>query len=230
MMKVSTLMTKMVHTCSPYDTLDRVARIMWENDLGALPVVDETGRTTGMVTDRDLCMAAYTQGKALAEIPVWIAASTSVIAAHPDDSLDVVHDRMRAHRVRRLPVLGERGEPVGIVSMGDLARAHVTNGHGTTDALAYTLAAIAQPHGTPIEGPVYRIRSEDGGWDVIDGKGARVAAGLRAQSDAIAHAKELAKKNGSAEIVVYDDQGAVASQFFYMSKERSSLATDGVGT
>lgn len=228
-MKVSALMTKMVHTCSPYDTLDRVARMMWENDLGALPVVDETGRTTGMVTDRDLCMAAYTQGKALAEIPVWIAASTSVIAARPDDSLELVHDRMRAHRVRRLPVLGERGEPVGIVSMGDLARAHVTDGLGA-HALAYTLAAIAQPHGTPIEGPVYRIRAEDGGWDVIDGKGARVAAGLRAQSDAIAHAKELAKQTGSAEIVVYDDQGSVASQFFYTSKERSSLATEGAGT
>jgi CBS domain-containing protein len=153
-MKVSALMSTKVHTCTPYDMLDHVARIMWENDLGAVPVVDENGRATGMITDRDLCMAAYTQGKPLSEIPVWTAASTNVIAARPDDSLDAVHDRMRSGRVRRMPVVGDRGEPIGMVSVGDLARrftAHQTDGLGA-DAIAYTLAAISQPHRKPVEG------------------------------------------------------------------------------
>jgi CBS domain-containing protein len=172
-MKVSALMTKTVHTCSPTDTLDHVARIMWENDVGAVPVVDENGRVTGMITDRDLCMAAYTQGKALSEIPVSIAASTNVIAARPDDSLDDVHDRMRSGRIRRMPIVGERGEPIGMVSVGDLARGFAgvqqTDGLGA-DAIAYTLAAISRPHAMPIE-PVHR--SEDGHAFVPPVRGSR---------------------------------------------------------
>ena len=145
-MRVSALMTKTVHTCSPHDRLDKVARIMWENDVGAVPVVNEAGRTTAMITDRDLTMAAYTQGKPLAEIPVWSAASSRLIAVRPDDAIDTMHERMRTEGVRRMPVVGDQGEPVGIVSIADLARRYSTarDTDGVSgDAIALTLAAIA---------------------------------------------------------------------------------------
>lgn len=67
-MKVQDIMTADVETCRLDDTLDRPAAIMWERDCGVVPVVDDESRIVGMLTDRDICMAAYTQGRPLPEI------------------------------------------------------------------------------------------------------------------------------------------------------------------
>ncbi|HVS11206.1 MAG TPA: CBS domain-containing protein, partial [Planctomycetota bacterium] len=69
-MKVEQLMTRDVKACAPQDSLSRAAQLLWESDIGALPVVDSEGRVVGMVTDRDVCMAAYFKGRPLAEIRV----------------------------------------------------------------------------------------------------------------------------------------------------------------
>ncbi len=49
---------------------------------------------------------------------------------------------------------------------------------------------------------------------------------MRSQADAVAHAKELARRDGSGQIVVYNESGTVLSEFFYQREERSSLAYD----
>src|SRR5262245_1269543 len=70
-MRVEQLMTRTVQTCTPSDCLERAAGIMWDHDCGALPVTSADGeepRVVGMLTDRDVCMAAYTQGRALRDI------------------------------------------------------------------------------------------------------------------------------------------------------------------
>jgi CBS domain-containing protein len=59
------LMTTNAKSCGTMDNLERAAQIMWENDCGVVPVVDGSERVVGMVTDRDICMAAYTQGQPL---------------------------------------------------------------------------------------------------------------------------------------------------------------------
>ena len=72
-MRVEQLMTRTVETCEPHDTLVTAARIMWTRDCGCVPVVvpEEGGhRVVGMLTDRDVCMAAYLQGRPLSEISV----------------------------------------------------------------------------------------------------------------------------------------------------------------
>ena len=56
---VAQVMTRKVHTCRRGDTLHRAARLMWDHDCGAVPIVDERGHTVGMITDRDICMAVY---------------------------------------------------------------------------------------------------------------------------------------------------------------------------
>ena len=89
MMNVGQLMTRTVHACNPDDPLHVAAQIMWEQDCGCVPVVvDEEGgsRVVGMLTDRDVCMAAYTQGKALAVIKVSSAMSREVCSCRPTDS------------------------------------------------------------------------------------------------------------------------------------------------
>ena len=59
-----------VYVCSPEDTLARAAQIMWEKDLGCLPVCEPGRKVVAMLTDRDISMAAFMQWKHLAETSV----------------------------------------------------------------------------------------------------------------------------------------------------------------
>jgi CBS domain-containing protein len=238
-MKIAELMTTDAFTCSPSDTLNRAAQIMWEHDCGAVPVIDDRGRTVGIVTDRDICMAAYTQGRKLSEIPVSVAASKSLVSATPDDTLDTVAALMQEHQIRRVPILDGEGKSLGIVGVSDIvrhfARARATDGL-SADPIARTLVAIMRPRVSksehpvtsppPSKGPVYRVKSVNGGWEVFDRDGRRVSEMLRAQSDGVGHAKALARRDGSAQIIVHHQDGSIASEFFYQRDERSALSID----
>lgn len=147
-MKVEEMMSTRVETCRMGDTLARAAQLMWDTDCGVVPVIDDESHVVGMVTDRDVCMAAYTQGKPLWQIPVSSACSRKVYACRLNDSLQTAENLMRVAQVRRLPVVDEDGQLWGVVSLGDLAQ-HVHRGGGSPDGLSYasialTLAAISQ--------------------------------------------------------------------------------------
>lgn len=117
------IMSQPVAVCQLSDSLDQAARLMWEDDCGAVPVVDSAGRAVAMVTDRDICMAAYTQGKPLCQISVSTAMSKDLRACLPDDTLEQAEQLMMEYQLRRIPVLDDDGHPVGILSLNDLARA-----------------------------------------------------------------------------------------------------------
>jgi CBS domain-containing protein len=121
-MKVRELMVRDVKTCRAEDDLDRAARIMWEADCGIVPVIDASGLVRGMITDRDVCMAAYTKGRALRQIRVGEVMASRVHAASPEDTLETAMSILRTGRVRRLPVVDADGKLMGILSMNDLAR------------------------------------------------------------------------------------------------------------
>ncbi len=121
-MKVSELMSTDVKACSPHDTLNRAAQLMWENDCGVAPAVDEHMRPVGMITDRDVCMAAYTQGVRLADATVERVMSRNAHTCAPGDDLTVAEKTMRERRVRRLAVVDKEGRLVGILSLSDIAR------------------------------------------------------------------------------------------------------------
>jgi CBS domain-containing protein len=147
-MKVEEMMSTRVETCRLGDSLERAAQLMWDTDCGVVPVIDDESRVVGMVTDRDVCMAAYTQGKPLGQIPVSSACSRKVYCCKLNDSLQTAENLMRVAQVRRLPVVDEDGQLWGLVSLGDLAQ-HVHRGGGSPDGLSYasialTLAAISQ--------------------------------------------------------------------------------------
>jgi CBS domain-containing protein len=162
-MKVADLMTKDVFTSSPEETLERVAHTMWVGDCGCIPVVDrDSRRVVGIVTDRDVCMAAYTQGRRLGEIPVATAMSHVVHGCGPDDSLAAAEHAMRAYRVRRLPVVTDDGHLLGMLSLTDLAReAHRQRSRTSRAAvtplgLTETLATIAAPRTSENDAPAAR--------------------------------------------------------------------------
>lgn len=142
------LMTTNVLSCREEDSLERAAQLMWEGDVGAIPVVDAERRLIGLITDRDICMAAYTQGCGLAARSVGGVMSQEVYTCRPGDSVAFVEEQMRRHQVRRLPVVDD-GRLVGIVSLNDLAltagkRRVFKTGRVTLAGVATTLARICE--------------------------------------------------------------------------------------
>jgi CBS domain-containing protein len=126
--------------------LNDVARAMWERDCGSVPIVDAEGRLRGIITDRDICMAAYTQGKALQEILVDTSMAAHVLVCHVDDSLETAEQLMREGQVRRIPVIDNDGRPAGIVSLNDVTRAAAEHRRANTDReVVETLAAVGEP-------------------------------------------------------------------------------------
>jgi CBS-domain-containing membrane protein len=95
---------------------------MWERDTGFVPVVDHDGVPVGVLTDRDLCMAAYTQGRTLSVVYAEAVMSKPVQVCHSHDTVAEALGRMQAARVRRLPVVDEHEHIVGVIALGDVAR------------------------------------------------------------------------------------------------------------
>jgi CBS domain-containing protein len=144
------IMTTDVKTCRPGDSLQVAARLMWEGDCGCVPVVDDEQHVVGVITDRDICMAAFTQGVPLSESRVDSAMAKEVSCIHPDDSPALAETTMQRLQVRRLPVVDRAGVLVGILSLADLAYAMesaVTFGADgmTWTALGRTLASVSRP-------------------------------------------------------------------------------------
>lgn len=143
-MKVRDVMDRDVRSCTCGDNLETVARILWEGDCGIVPVLSSKGHLEGVVTDRDLCMAAYTQGLPLRSIGVDRVMARALFTCTPEDSVESALRTMGARQVRRLPVIDERGQSVGILSLTEVCRA-AARGEVDPSAIVAALAAIGQP-------------------------------------------------------------------------------------
>lgn len=151
-MKVDKLMSRDVAACNEGDSLNTAAQIMWERDCGFLPVVDEQRRVRGVVTDRDILMGAYTQGRPLREIPVSTVMSRDVRSCSPDDDLGDVERTLQQHQIRRVPVLDSAGVLMGVITLGDLAHSSQSTllkkaAEGL--AIAKTLSTVCEPRHRP---------------------------------------------------------------------------------
>lgn len=122
-MKVEQIMSRPAVTCVASDTANRAAQLMWEMDIGCVVVLEPDGKLGGIITDRDLCMAAYTRGAALWQIVVGDVMTRSVAVVRQDDRLGMAEALMRSKRVRRLPVVDAKEKVVGLLSLNDVARA-----------------------------------------------------------------------------------------------------------
>ena len=141
-MKIVEFMTQGVYTVHPHDTLEQAAGVMWEHDCGAVPVVEGDGRVVSMITDRDICMAAYTQGKPLSAMRVASAMSRRCVACNGEESALAAERAMREHQIRRLPIVDDTGRLIGIVSLNDIVLEAATK----PAEMAVTLAAICRHH------------------------------------------------------------------------------------
>ncbi len=161
-MKVKEVMTTSVAAVRSDEPLSLAAQLMWDCDCGALPVKDaRSGRVVGMITDRDICMANWMRDRSPSSIRVADAMSQHLYVAAPEDSLASAEHLMRLKRIRRLPVIDDGCEFVGILSLADIASAAEHQGNRqTAGALApgeisATLADICHPRPSQFSSATY---------------------------------------------------------------------------
>lgn len=152
-MKVAQIMKTELKTCRQSDMLDVAARLMWDFDIGAIPVIDDFGKLVGVVTDRDACMAAFMQHQPLHNVAASVAMNKHVITVRADDDHATVASLMARHKIRRVVVIDDDGRPIGIVSLNDLALAARKGQDVQRNQVADTLAAICAPRTTAPNAP-----------------------------------------------------------------------------
>lgn len=119
--QIQDIMTKQVHTVRTDANLIEVARIMRDRRIGDVLVTDEDGALCGIVTDRDLVVRAVAAGRPLETTQVGEICTEDLVQVDANASIEEIVAIMREHAIRRVPVVhGDR--PIGIVSIGDLAR------------------------------------------------------------------------------------------------------------
>jgi len=134
-MQISNILAKKgggVVTVGPTQTIREAIALLVSNRIGALVVVD-AGRVVGLLSERDIIRAAA-QNEALFGDPVSRIMTTDVIVAHPGDDLRAVEHTMTVKRFRHLPIM-DRGELVGIVSIGDVVKAALDEYEGVIETL-----------------------------------------------------------------------------------------------
>jgi CBS domain-containing protein len=118
--RVRDVMTANPVTVSEKDSIRDVARIMAREDTGVVPVV-EGKKIIGLITDRDIVVRLVAEGKDLANSRVKEVMSKSVRSVKEDTPINEVLDLMSNEKIRRVPVVNQNNELVGILSIGDIA-------------------------------------------------------------------------------------------------------------
>lgn len=138
-MQVKDTMTRDVFIAGPDQSIREAAELMAKLECGSLPI-GENDRLVGMITDRDIAVRAVAAGKG-PQTSVRDVMSDEVCYCFDDQQLDEVCANMADQKIRRLPVVDRQKRLVGIISLGDIARA---DGHDNT---AVALSGISEPGG-----------------------------------------------------------------------------------
>lgn len=149
-MHVESIMTKNVQVCRSNQTAQSALRLMRDHDCGCIPVVDHDV-VVGIVTDRDIALAAAEADKSPSQLRLSHIMTNKVFVVGPDTPIVEAEAMMREQQIRRLPVVDQNSRPVGILSLNDIARAGAAQHWRSDDGLtarnvASTLAAVCETH------------------------------------------------------------------------------------
>jgi CBS domain-containing protein len=123
-MQCEEIMTGNPKYCVPTDSVTKAARVMKSGDVGALPVCQEDrpgSKLVGIVTDRDLAVNVVAYARDLTTTTVQDVMTPEPLACKADDDIEKAMDSMSLYQIRRIPVVGETGELIGIISQADVA-------------------------------------------------------------------------------------------------------------
>lgn len=123
MKKCRDVMTKDVVTSSPEDTIVEVAKLMKNEDIGPVLIVDnqESRTLVGIITDRDIVLKVIAEGRDPKTTRVREVMSKKLVTCRPDDNVEVAMKAMAQYQLRRIPVVGENMKLLGIISQADVA-------------------------------------------------------------------------------------------------------------
>ena len=133
-MKVKEVMTPDAKAIWLTESLTDAAKLMWENDCGVLPIIKDGRKVIGMITDRDICMAVGIRDTNPSGVSVEEVMTGQVYAVNPEDDINHALQKMRDHKIRRLPVVNAEGELEGILSMNDVV---LRANSGAGDSIRY---------------------------------------------------------------------------------------------
>jgi CBS domain-containing protein len=154
--KIAEVMTDRPRAITRQTSIREAARLMDEEDVGSIPIVDEQTRLVGIVTDRDVALRVVGRGLDPERTPVGEVASADVVALTPEHELDEALRLMARAQVRRLPIVVRENELVGMLAQADIARA------GKEKATGEVVEAISQPpHGPRVAGADDDARSNE---------------------------------------------------------------------
>lgn len=151
MMNVSKLMQRDVATVRAQERVAAAATLLRQRDCGCVVVVDDERRPIGVLTDRDVCLAAERSGLPLAALAVADAMSSHPFTCRAEDAIAAAEQSMALHQVRRLPVVDAAGRLLGLLALDDIAREACREEDllappVSCAAVGRTLGQIARPH------------------------------------------------------------------------------------
>jgi len=130
----------LVFTVSPGTTVAQAAQHLSTRRIGSVLVMDGTNTIAGIVSERDLVRAMARHGGDALDLEVRQVMTREVVTCHPDDPIERVMGLMTAGRFRHLPV-EDRGELIGLISIGDVVKARLEETQHEAEALkAYIVA------------------------------------------------------------------------------------------
>ncbi|WP_169972993.1 CBS domain-containing protein [Tautonia rosea] len=103
-------------------TVSEAVGVLVRENIGSLPVVDDTGAMVGIFTERDVLRGLHDQGKEFCHAPIQSVMTPQVVSCSVSESVHDAMGRMSEHRIGQLPVLEDDGSLIGLVSVGDLIR------------------------------------------------------------------------------------------------------------
>jgi CBS domain-containing protein len=115
------IMTSNPCTIDAEQSVAYAAKMMRDEDVGLAPIVEDD-KLIGMLTDRDIAIRVVAEGRDPGQVKVRDVASKQVVTIDPQQDLDEALRIMAKHQVRRLPVVEEDGQLVGVVAQADIAR------------------------------------------------------------------------------------------------------------
>lgn len=142
-MKAKDFMTENPVCCVKDTSLEEVARMMVENDCGAIPVVadQEDWRPVGIITDRDITCRAVAEGRNPLDLTAGDIMTPSPVTATPETSLEECEKLMEKHKLRRILVVDMDGGCCGIVALADIAR------NASEDETGEVVEEVSRPTG-----------------------------------------------------------------------------------
>jgi CBS domain-containing protein len=119
-MQVKDLMTANVSSCHPENNLAELTEMMWNQRCGALPIVDDSGKVMGVITDRDICVALGTRNIRASDVLARDVSPSKCYRCGPADDVRDALKTMATEEVSRLPVVDAAGKLLGMLSIDDV--------------------------------------------------------------------------------------------------------------